>query len=256
MFDFVLRRDREWLPRRRFVPALGIATMFYSGAAGFVMWAEANARVVDRQDVVITFVPPPRAAPPPRATPPVPSLPRPAVARAPALKAAMSEQPRTVVVQAIVAPTEIPQARPPEAEPVAAAMSAGESGADAYEVPAIPGGIVDPVIDASVVELVHAAPAFSGRMVPPRFLSGPSPAYTEKALEREVEGVMEVRCVVTGDGRVRNCVVLKSLPFMDRAVVETLEQRRYVPATLGGEPVEVYYRFKLPFKLADTVGES
>jgi protein TonB len=256
MFDFVLKRNT--LPRRRFAPALGIATVFYSGAAAFAVWAEHQPRAVDRNDVQITFVAP-RIAPPPRAPPPMPvSRPATPVARVPALKASIaSDQPRTVLVQAIVAPTEIPQAKPPEQEPVAGGVAgAGDLDAYAYEVPAVPGGIQDPVVDAAVVELVNAAPAFSGRMVPPRFLSGPSPSYTQKALEREVQGLMEVRCVVAVDGRVRECRVLRSLPFMDRAVIDALEQRRYVPATLGGEPVDVYYRFRLPFRLSDAIGES
>ncbi len=262
MFDFVLRR--VLLPRRRFGPALGIATMFYTGAAGFVAWAESQPRSFDRQDVVINFVPPPRAAPPRAPPPPSPSVPKPKpIASAAAPKQGLPEGPRTVLVQAIVAPTEIPQAKPPEQEPVDdAPMAGGEAVADAGEVPAVPGGIgTDPVVDAAVVELVHSVPALSsggggGRMVPPKFLGGPSPGYTQKAIEREVEGVMEVRCVVGTDGRVRDCQVLRSLPFMDRAVIEALEQRRYTPATLGGEPVEVYYRFRLPFRLADAVGES
>jgi protein TonB len=257
MFDFVLRR--ELMPRRRFGAAAGIAAAFYTGAAAFVAWAEAQPRQIDRQDVVINFVPPPRAVPP-RAPPPAPVAAARAIARTPSVKAALPEGPRTVLVQAIVAPTEIPQAKPPEQDPApSAAADAGDAIADAGEVPAVPGGIgSDPVVDAAIVELVHAVPAFAaggGRMVPPRFLGGPSPAYTQKAIEREVEGLMEVRCIVGIEGRVRDCQVLKSLPFMDRAVIEALEQRRYTPATLGGEPVEVYYRFRLPFRLAD-VGES
>jgi protein TonB len=256
MFDNVLRRELR--PSRRFGSAAGIAAVFYAGAAAFTVWAEGQVRFVDRQDVQIKFVSPPRA--PPVAPPaPPPAATRPALARAPVPRPALPEGPRTVLVQAIVAPTAIPDERPPEQEPVAAAPvdAGGEAAADAYEVPAVPGGIgSDPVVDAAVVELVHAAPAFSGRMVPPRFLSGPTPAYTQKAIEREVEGVMEVRCVVGTDGRVRECQVLRSLPFMDRAVIEALEQRRYVPATLGGENVDVYYRFRLPFRLGDAAGES
>jgi protein TonB len=258
MFDFVLRRSV--LPRRSFGPALGIATAFYAGAAGFVTWAESQPRAVDRQDVLIKFVAPPRVAPPPRTPPPAPvPVSRPAVARVPALKQILADQPRTVLAQAIVAPTEIPKEKPPEQEPVAVA-AADASGSEAYEVPAVPGGIgSDPVVDAAVVELVHALPALgggpAGRMVPPRFVSGPTPTYTEKAIEREVEGVMEVRCVVSIDGRVHDCQVLKSLPFMDRAVIDALEHRRYAPATLGGQAVDVYYRFRLPFRLSD-VGET
>jgi protein TonB len=47
------------------------------------------------------------------------------------------------------------------------------------------------------------------------------------------------------------CRVLKSLPFMDRAVIDALERRRYKPATLGGRPVEVNYNFKITLRLPD-----
>jgi len=88
-------------------------------------------------------------------------------------------------------------------------------------------------------------------MTHPRFVSGPSPQYTEKALEREVQGTMIVRCVVTSEGKVFGCRVLKSLPFMDRAVIEALERRRYKPAMLGGRAVEVNYNFKITLRLPD-----
>ena len=64
-----------------------------------------------------------------------------------------------------------------------------------------------------------------------------------------VEGTMEVRCVVTVDGRVQRCQVVRSLPFMDRAVIDALERRHYRPATLGGQAIEVYYRFRIPLRL-------
>src|SRR5512142_295170 len=146
MFDFVLRR--ELLPRRRFGPAAGIAAVFYAGAASFVAWAEAQPRQIDRQDLVINFVAPPRAVPPRAAVTPVAPAPRP-IARTPGPKAALPEGPRTVLVQAIVAPTEIPQARPPEQEPAPSAAADVDAIAEAGEVPAVPGGIgSDPVVDA------------------------------------------------------------------------------------------------------------
>jgi hypothetical protein len=36
---------------------------------------------------------------------------------------------------------------------------------------------------------------------------------------------------------------------MDRAVIEALEHRRYSPALLRGQPIEVDYTFKLTLKL-------
>ena len=80
-------------------------------------------------------------------------------------------------------------------------------------------------------------------------ISGPDPEYTQEAVERRVQGQMTVRCVVAHDGSVRNCRVLKGLPFMNASVVEALERRRYHPATVQGKPVDVFYTFKLRLAL-------
>jgi len=80
-------------------------------------------------------------------------------------------------------------------------------------------------------------------------ISGPEPEYTQEAVERGVQGQMTVRCVVAHDGSVRNCRVLKGLPFMNASVVDALERRRYQPATVQGKPVDVFYTFKLRLAL-------
>ena len=96
---------------------------------------------------------------------------------------------------------------------------------------------------ASVLEFDDA------KMVAPTLISGPEPEYTPQAIERGVEGLMTVKCVVGADGAVRKCRVLKGLPFMNTAVLEALAQRRYRPATAQGRPVDVYYTFNLRLAL-------
>ncbi len=90
---------------------------------------------------------------------------------------------------------------------------------------------------------------FSDKLTPPVLISGPSPEYTPQALERRVEGTMVIRCVISVDGTVHGCRVVKSLPFMDRAAVTALERRKYKPALRAGQPVDVYYTFTLTFEL-------
>src|SRR5512140_3409591 len=107
----------------------------------------------------------------------------------------------------------------------------------------------------AIVKTQAAAPAadavveFNDKMTPPAMLSGPAPEYTADAVERRVEGAMEVRCVVTSEGQVRACKVIKGLPFMNGAVIEALERRKYKPALAQGKPVAVYYTFNLRLKL-------
>ena len=62
---------------------------------------------------------------------------------------------------------------------------------------------------------------------------------------------MLVKCIVSVQGQVRNCRVIKSLPFMDKAVIEALEKRRYSPALLHGQPIEVDYTFKITLALPE-----
>jgi protein TonB len=78
----------------------------------------------------------------------------------------------------------------------------------------------------------------------PRMISGPDLVYTGPALDHEVEGVMRVACVVTKAGEVDRCRVLHGLPFMDVAVKQALQRRRYEPARLpDGQAVETEYTF-------------
>lgn len=86
-------------------------------------------------------------------------------------------------------------------------------------------------------------------MTAPAMVSGPNPEYTDEALERGVEGTMTLRCVVTAQGRVHACKVLKGLPFMDRAVISALESRKYKPAAAQGKAVDVFYTFTIRLKL-------
>ena len=101
----------------------------------------------------------------------------------------------------------------------------------------------------SAASIQAAAVEFDDNMTAPAMISGPAPEYTAEALERGVEGSMEVRCVVTSEGQVRACKVVKGLPFMNAAVVDALQRRTYKPATAQGKPVDVYYTFTLRLKL-------
>ena len=239
MFDSVLRR--ETLPKRRFGSGAVIAALVFVAAGVFTAWAQARARVADRKEVAVTFVKPPPPPPPP--PPPAPTQPKPK----PKPKA---EPPKTVqLAQAIVAPTEVPKEKPPEQEPPPQPEGppGGELGG---EVGGVAGGIKGGVV-------VEAQPKAGpvefdpGKMDPPKLIGGPNPQYTDKAIEKEVQGTMVVKCVVTLDGHVHDCRVLRSLPFMDRAVVEALEKRVYAPAKIGGRPVEVDYTFKLTLRLPE-----
>jgi TonB family protein len=90
---------------------------------------------------------------------------------------------------------------------------------------------------------------FNDSMTAPTMVSGPAPEYTREALDRGVEGNMQIRCIVTVDGQVRGCRIVKGLPFMNTAVIEALQKRKYKPALAQGKPVDVFFTFNIRLKL-------
>jgi protein TonB len=222
--------ERRCIPRRR------------------AAWIATRHKVVEaRPEVEVVFFRSPQPAPPP---PPPAAAPTPKEHKA-------RPKPHPVVQQVVVPPKVVPQesSQPPKEEPppedegevegVAGGVVGGVTGG-------VPGGVAGGIGSAPPPPPPPPPPArmeFNDTMTPPKMISGPNPQYTERALEQEVEGLMTVKCVVTVEGVVRECRVMKSLPFMDRAVTEALERRRYTPALLQGRPIEVAYTFSLRLTL-------
>jgi periplasmic protein TonB len=96
--------------------------------------------------------------------------------------------------------------------------------------------------------------SMGSNLSPPVLLEGSAPQYTKEALAAGVEGMMEVSCVLTREGTVRDCAVEKSVPLMEAAVVKALTSRRYIPAKLLGEPVAVQYQFHVRLVLPEGEG--
>ena len=159
---------------------------------------------------------------------------------------------RKVVQRPILEPKIVPpvveEALAPEESPVIADVADdapdSEVGGEGV-IGGVPGGV-----GIGAPEQGDPAPIeFNDEMAAPRMIDGRDPEYTREALEREIEGLMLVKCVVTTRGIVRNCRVLKSLPYMDREVIEALENRRYTPALLHGHPISVDYTFRVRLNL-------
>jgi protein TonB len=90
----------------------------------------------------------------------------------------------------------------------------------------------------------------SGTMTPPSLQSGSaSPVYTREAREAKVEGKVIARCTITEEGRLVDCRIIKSLPFLDEVVLANLAARKYSPVMYQGRPQRVYYTFPFNFKL-------
>ena len=73
--------------------------------------------------------------------------------------------------------------------------------------------------------------------------------YSREATAARIEGTMIVRCVITTEGTVERCNVIKPLPFMNEPVVEHLLSQKFQPVTYQGKPVSVGYNFSVRLTL-------
>ncbi|QSQ22931.1 energy transducer TonB [Pyxidicoccus parkwayensis] len=74
-------------------------------------------------------------------------------------------------------------------------------------------------------------------MTKPVKVDGPPVQLTPEAIATRVHGLMLVKCVITREGQMRDCRVIKGLEPMNETVVKALEASRYTPVMFQGKPV-------------------
>lgn len=76
------------------------------------------------------------------------------------------------------------------------------------------------------------------RVTRPNKLYGLKIKYPMAAQRLKVEGETSVQCTIHADGRNTNCRILKSLPYLDNAVIRAVEASRSDPIRVDGKPVD------------------
>ena len=84
----------------------------------------------------------------------------------------------------------------------------------------------------------------------PRLISNnPRPAYTPEAREKNIQGTVSLDGIIDHEGCVRKVRVLQGLlGGLSEAAVASLSNWTFEPATLKGEPVNVYYTVTINFR--------
>lgn len=89
-----------------------------------------------------------------------------------------------------------------------------------------------------------------GDVTAPLVLTRIQPVYPEEARRARLSGIVIVEAIVDRHGNVGHVRVLKGLPMgLDRAAAEAIEQWKFQPATLHGEPVDVYFILTVNFQV-------
>ncbi len=235
MFDSVLGQGA--VAKNRFGTGAVISVTAHAALLSLAVWLSTRPAIDKAPERAVTFF----AAP---ASPP-----------APAKKGSSTPKVEKKVVKrpdVIVQPKKIPQDKPKEAEPERNPEPAEEDEPEGVEG-GVEGGVAGGVIGGVVGGTGSAGGGhgatevlpFGEGMTRPEQTEGRDPVYTREALEAHVEGLMLVKCVVTVEGRLENCRIIKSLPHMDQAVLEALATKRFKPLTYQGRPVAVDYVFPI-----------
>ena len=75
------------------------------------------------------------------------------------------------------------------------------------------------------------------------------PSYPDSAREAGVEGTVLVHALVCKNGMVFATRVVVSIPLLDAAAVRAVEQWRFTPARIAGQPVAVWVAVPIRFTL-------
>jgi protein TonB len=75
------------------------------------------------------------------------------------------------------------------------------------------------------------------------------PVYPDMARSAQIEGTVVVRVLVGKDGKVRDVLVVDSIPLLDDAAVRCARTAAFRPALSQGQPVEVWVMMPITFKM-------
>ena len=84
---------------------------------------------------------------------------------------------------------------------------------------------------------------------PPRKIHDVPPAYPPAAREAGIEGLVILDATIDPTGAVDDIEVLRSVPELDQAAIEAVEQWRWEPTLVDGEPVSIQMTVTINFML-------
>lgn len=87
-----------------------------------------------------------------------------------------------------------------------------------------------------------------GPIVTPRRIVDVRPVLPPAALQANVRGVVILEIVVGADGSVTDAKVLRSIPLLDQAALDTVKQWRYEPTQMNGRAVPVILTVTVAFE--------
>jgi protein TonB len=158
------------------------------------------------------------------------------------------------ILPTLQAPTTVPAHidMTPDAPEPASAFVAAPTGPSVFAglqkttIPPVPAA-------APVVKPQQPAPIgpvrVGGGVQSAKLVFGPRPAYPHTALITRTQGTVRIQAIIGRDGSISNLQVLSGHPLLIEAARQAVQQWRYQPTLLNGEPVEVITEIDVNFTI-------
>ena len=75
------------------------------------------------------------------------------------------------------------------------------------------------------------------------------PVYPPIAQQAHVQGVVIIEAIIDGDGTVADARILRSIPLLDQAALEAVQQWKFAPVQLNGAPTAVLMTVTVNFRI-------
>lgn len=89
----------------------------------------------------------------------------------------------------------------------------------------------------------------TGSIVPAKLVKRVQPIYPAEAREKGIEGTVKLKVIVGKDGSVTVLSVVKGDPLLSPAAIDAVQQWRYEPWQLNGQPIDMDTTIDLVFSL-------
>jgi protein TonB len=90
-------------------------------------------------------------------------------------------------------------------------------------------------------------PVVGDRLFRPQRTKSVAPAYPPSAAAAHVEGIVLVEAIIGKDGKIRDAMVLRSIPLLDQAALDAVWQWEFAPAVMYGNPVPLVMTVAVKF---------
>jgi protein TonB len=198
------------------------------------------SQALPKASLAIVSIPPPPAAPRPAAAPPKDAV----------QKVSMEDLEKApVVIPKAIAKFKqqpIPPSYPAGVGIVPGSLAGGQSD-----------GVIDNIfaMTAAPPPPAPAKPRKPGRIKvggvveEANLIYGPKPDYPQLARMARIQGAVRLEALIATDGTIKGLKVISGHPLLVKAALEAVEQWRYQPTLLNGQPVEVETEIDVNFAL-------